>query len=258
MSTFVTLFGGLAAVLLLYALGGAVRGLPPVLRAVLAALIPLTGYFVLMIGRWPGLDVVAIHISVFLAAALVLHAISLFRRRGTRLHWAPRILIAFFVGLVFFNAGLLYVATSGLPVTLGTWWLGGSNGHAVYSGFSGVVPHDQGAARAVSAELSEAYKESQLGWHVEVEGFDVRSTMLPVLVRVQNRTGLPVDNAVAELQLTRHGAPTAPRVQVLSMTAPGVYQGELQLPASGRWLVDVRLSREGALRYHSTQEVSVP
>ena len=68
MSTFVTLFGGLAAVLLLYALGGAVRGLPPVLRAVLAALIPLTGYFVLMIGRWPGLDVVAIHISVFLAA----------------------------------------------------------------------------------------------------------------------------------------------------------------------------------------------
>ncbi len=257
MSTFVTLFGGLGAVLVLYALGGAVRGLPPVLRAVLAALIPLTAYFILMIGRWPGLDVAAIHISVFLAAALVLHAISLFRRRGTQLHWAPKLLIAFFVGLVFFNAGLLYVATSGLPVSLGTWWLG-SNGHAVYSGFSGVVPHDQGAARAVSAELSESYKESLLGWHVELEGLEGQAPVRSVLIRVQNRTGLPVDDAAAELYLMRPGASGPARIQTLKMAEPGVYQGELHLPASGRWLVDVRLSREGALRYHSTQEVSVP
>ncbi len=257
MNTFVTLFGGLAAVLVLYALGGALRGMPPILRAALAGLIPLAVYFTLIVGRWPGLDVAAIHISVFLAAALVLHAVSQFRLRGARLHWAPKILIGFFVGLVFLNAGFLYVATSGLPVSFGSWWLG-SDGHPVHSGFSGVVPHDEGAARAVSAELSEAHRESLLGWHVEMEGFEGLGPVRPILVRVQNRTGLPVDDAVAELRVARPGAPESTRVQALKMTAPGVYRGDLQLPASGRWLVDVRLSRLGEMRYHHTREISVP
>ena len=74
MSTLLTLFGGLVAVLVVYAIGGIFRSLSPMLRAVLAGVIPLIGYFVLIVGRWPGLDVVAIHISVFLATALVLFA----------------------------------------------------------------------------------------------------------------------------------------------------------------------------------------
>ncbi len=107
MNTMTTLFGGLAAVLVLYAIGGLFRTLPPMLRALLAGVIPLITYFVVIMGRWPGLDVVAIHISVFLAAALVLFAMSQFRRRGAeRMHWAPKLLISFFVGLVFLNAAL--------------------------------------------------------------------------------------------------------------------------------------------------------
>ncbi|MCA1977710.1 MAG: FixH family protein [Thiobacillus sp.] len=257
MNTFASLFGGLAAVLVLYAAGGLLRGLPPMLRAALAGLIPLVAYFALIVGRWPGLDVAAIHISVFLAAALVLYAISQFQRRGTRLHWVPKLLIAFFVGLVFLNAGFLYVATSGLPVSLGNWWLGG-NGRQVHSGFSGVVPHGEGAARAVSSELSETHRESRLGWQVETEGFEADAPVRPVVVRVRNRTGLPVAGVVAELQVSRPGAPETVRSEPLRMTAPGVYQGELRLPASGRWLVDLRLSREGALQYHSSREVTVP
>lgn len=257
MNTFASLFGGLGAVLVLYALGGRVRGMPPMLRAALAGLIPLVLYFALIVGHWPGLDVAAIHISVFLAAALVLHAMSQFRRRGARLHWAPKLLIGFFVGLVFLNAGLLYVSTSGLPVSLGTWWLGG-DGRTVHSGFSGVVPHGENAAKAVSSELSEAQRESQLGWRVEIEGFDTQGPLRPILIRVQNRTGLPVDDASAELRVARPGAPESARVQTLAMTAPGVYRGELQLSGSGRWLVDVRLSRDGEIRYHSTREINAP
>ena len=46
-----TLFGGLSAVLVLYAVGGIFRSLPPMLRAVLAAVIPLMAYFVLIVDR---------------------------------------------------------------------------------------------------------------------------------------------------------------------------------------------------------------
>jgi nitrogen fixation protein FixH len=258
MTTMTTLAGGLAAVLVLYLMGGRVRSLPPILRAVLAGLIPLLGYFVLIVGRWPGLDVVAMHISVFLAAGLVLYAVSQFRRRSVgRMHWAPRLLIAFFLGLVVVNGSLLYIATKGLPEPLGRWWLG-SEGGAVYSGFSGVVEHGQSAAKAISSELSQAHRESELGWQVDVRGLDDTAAARVVEVRVKDRTGLPVDRIEAELRLLRPGAAEAQLMLPLGARAPGVYGGVLGLPASGRWLVEVRLLRDGKIEYLFTQETATP
>jgi len=138
MSTMTTLFGGLAAVFALYAVGGLIRNVPPMLRAVLAGLIPLLGYFVFIVGRWPGLDVVAMHISVFLAAGLVLFAVSQFRRRSAgHMHWVPKLLVAFFIGLVVVNGSLLYIATKGLPEPIGRWWLGSEGGAGLQRLFPG-------------------------------------------------------------------------------------------------------------------------
>jgi nitrogen fixation protein FixH/multisubunit Na+/H+ antiporter MnhB subunit len=253
-----TLFGGLTAVLALYAIGGLFRTLPAMLRALLAGVIPLITYFVLIMGRWPGLDVVAIHISVFLAAALVLFAMSQFRRRGAeRMHWAPKLLISFFVGLVFLNAALLYLSTKGLPDPIARWWLGRDD-HVVYTGFSGVVSHGQNAAKAVSSELSETHRESLLGWQVDVSGLDGSGLTRLVEVRVKDRTGLPVDRVEAELRLMRPGAHAAALTLPLSEAEAGVYMGSLALPASGRWLLDVQLKRDGGRQYHSIQEVNAP
>jgi nitrogen fixation protein FixH len=258
MNTMTTLSGGLAAVLVLYALGGAFRGLPPVLRAVLAGLVPLLGYFVLILGAWPGLDVVAMHISVFLAAGLVLYAVTQFRQRSAgRMHWVPRLLMVFFFGLVMVNGALLYIATKGLPEPLARWWLG-SNGTAVYSGFSGVVAHGQGAAKAVSSELSQAQREHELGWQVDVSGLDGTGLARTLQVRVKDRTGLPVDRIEAELRLLRPGAPQPAVTLPLSALDAGVYGGVLHLPASGRWLAELRLLRDRELLYQATQELVVP
>jgi nitrogen fixation protein FixH len=258
MNTLTTLFGGLAAVFVLYAAGGTIRSLPPALRALLAGLIPLVAYFVLTVGRWPGLDVAAIHISVFLAAALVLFALTQFRRRsGGRMHWAPKLLTVFFIGLVFLNATLLYIATKGLPEPVARWWLG-SDGGAVYSGFSGVVAHGQGAAKAVSSELSQLHRESQLGWQVDVSGLETEARTRPVEVRVRDRTGLPVARARAEVRLLRPGSPQPASTLSLNAVEAGVYIGTLTLPAGGRWLVEVRLLQGGEVGYHSTQEIVAP
>lgn len=258
MNTMTTLSGGLAAVFVLYLMGGAIRSLPPILRAVLAGLIPLLAYFVLIIGRWPGLDVVAMHISVFLAAGLVLFAVTQFRRRSVgRMHWAPKLLTAFFLGLVVVNGSLLYIATKGLPDPLARWWLG-SDGTAVFSGFSGVVTHDQAAAKAVSSELSQAQRELELGWQVEVSGLDSSEPVRPFQVRVRDRTGLPVDRIEGELRLLRPGAVEAALVLPLAALDAGTYGGVLHLPASGRWLVELRLLRDRDVRYQLTQELVAP
>lgn len=258
MNTMTTLFGGLAAVLVLYTIGGLFRGLPPLLRALLAGMVPLVTYFVAVMGSWPGLDVVAIHISVFLAAAFVLHAMSQFRRRGAeRMHWAPKLLIGFFIGLVFLNAALLYISTKGLPEPLASWWLG-RDGRAVYTGFSGVVAHGQNAAKAVSSELSETHRESLLGWQVNVSGLDGSELTRLIEVRVKDRTGLPVDRVEAELRLMRPGARTPALIQSLDSAESGVYMGSLALPASGRWLIDVELKQDGDRQYHRILEVNAP
>lgn len=258
MNTMTTLFGGLAAVLVLYAIGGRVRSLPPMLRAVLAGVVPLIAYFALIVSRWPGLDVVAMHISVFLAAALVLYAMNQFRQRGAgRLHWAPKLLIGFFIGLVFLNAALLQISTKGLPEPLARWWLG-SEGGAVHSGFSGVVSHGQNAAKAVSSELSETHRESQLGWQVEWSGLEGAGLTRLIQVRVKDRTGLPVDRVDAELSLQRPGAARPTLTLPLRAAEAGIYMGSLSLPGAGRWLLELRLRQNGVVHFHSIQELVAP
>lgn len=254
MSTLVTLFGGLVAVLALYALGGAMPGLSPRLRAVLAALVPLVVYFAYAAANWPGLDVLAIHISVFGAAAYALNATAAARRRGGGIHWAPRLLVAFLVGVVVLNAGLLYISTRGLPPPVARWWLGSDT---IYSGFSGVVAHGQDAAKAVSAELAQTHRESRLGWRVELEGLDSDGPSRALRVRVRDRTGLPVERVDAELRLLRPGAADAAHVLALAAVSPGEYGGVLELPAAGRWLAELRLQRDGALHYRDTRELAV-
>lgn len=258
MTTMTTLSGGLVAVFALYVMGGAIRNLPPMLRALLAGLLPLLAYFVLVVGRWPGLDVVAIHISVFLATGLVLYAVTQLRRRSVgRMHWAPKLLIAFFMALVVINGTLLYIATKGLPDPIARWWLG-SDGTAVYSGFSGVVAHGEGAAKAVSSELSKAHRQSELGWQVDVVGLDGSDSERVIQVRVKDRTGLPVDRIEAELHLLRPGAIKAEMTLPLGALDTGVYGGVLNLPASGRWVAELRLLRDHAVRYQQSLELVAP
>ena len=258
MNTMTTLSGGLLAVLVLYLIGGRFPALPPILRALLAGLLPLLAYFLLIVGRWPGLDVAAIHVSVFLATGLVLYAVTQFRRRSAgRMHWAPKLLIVFFLGLVVINGSLLYIASNGLPGALGRWWLGSDRG-AVHSGFSGVVEHGQRAAKAVSSELSQTHRESELGWQVEVAGLNGSDSARAIEVRVRDRTGLPVERLDAEVRLLRPGAAHASHTVALDTLGAGVYGGVLALPAGGRWLVEVRLLRDRALQYQQTQELLVP
>ena len=255
MNTFTTLFGGLAAVLALYAFGGLIRSMPPMLRAALAGVVPLIAYFAFIVGEWPGLDVVAMHISVFLAAALVLHALNQFRQRSSgRMHWAPKLLTAFFIGLVLLNAALLHISTKGLPEPIAKWWLG-SDGSQVFSGFSGVVSHSQNAAKAVSSELKETHRESQLGWQVEFSGLEGAGFTRMISVRVKDRTGLPVDRVAAVLILQRPGATTPTLSLPLIATEVGVYTGTLRLPSAGRWLLELQIQQNDIVHFHNIQEL---
>jgi len=60
------------------------------------------------------------------------------------------------------------------------------------------------------------------------------------------------------LRLLRPGAAQPVLTLPLDALAPGVYGGVLGLPASGRWLVELRLLQDGKLHYALTQETVAP
>lgn len=251
METGLTLFGGLAAVLLLFALARSLR-MPAELAGMTAAGLPLLAYIVMLFGRWPGLDVVAIHIAVFIIAAFVLVVLSRLRARQTRMHWVPKALIAFFLVLIAMNAGFLYVSTKGLPPALARLWLPGGDRQALNTGFAGTTRHGEEAAKAIGADLSRQHRNEALGWQVRVEGLRMPTVGgNAVTVFADGRDGRPLAGLAGEWRVARPGA--QPDRVPLTATVAGQYEARLDFPGPGLWLVELRLGD-----YRQAWEIRVP
>lgn len=251
MTTGFTLFGGLAVVLVLFAVARAMR-MPTELAGLVAAAVPLIAYLGLLFGRWPGLDVVSIHIAVFIMAAFVLVVLSRHRAKQPRMHWVPKALIAFFAVLIVMNAAFLYVSTKGLPPALANLLLPGDESRAIYTGFSGTTRHGEDAAKAISSNLSRKHQNEQLGWQVRVEGLRMPSVGTnAVTVFVDDREGRPLGGLEGEWGLSRPG--TRAEVVLLKAATMGQYEARLNFTSSGLWLAELRI---GA--YRQSWEILVP
>jgi nitrogen fixation protein FixH len=255
MSMELTLFGGLILVILLFALGRAYR-LPAEMAGLLAAGLPLLAFFVYLFGRWPGLDVVAIHIALFISAAFVLVVFSRYRSRQKRMHWVPKALIVFFAVLAVLNAGFLYVATKGLPASVAGLLLPAGNHEAIHTGFAGTTRHGQEAAKAIGADLSREHRNTLLGWNVRVEG--LRQPAVgenTVIVSVEDGRGVPLPGLKGELSLARPGG--IPKTYPFSPTGRGQYKSRLNFEGPGLWVLELHIA-QGETPYRQSWEITLP
>ena len=254
MTTLASLVGGVLLMVILYISLGWVTALTQATRAILASSLTLVVYFLLIIGRWPGLDVIAMHISIYLVSGLLLYLYASRRRSKAGLHWIPKMLIGFFVLLAIINSFLLYISTRGLPPQIARYWLPGDD--IKNSGFSGVVGHDQTAAKAVSSELSRSHASTQLGWHIQVTGLQAATQSHQIVsVKVLDRSDLPVRGLQVQLNLLRPGAVNKVATIPLVYKEAGEYSNVLDIPGKGRWLVEVELSQQGQVMYREAREV---
>lgn len=246
-----TLFGGLAAVVILFGIARLAR-MPTELAGFLAAGLPLFAYFAMLFGAWPGLDVVAIHIAVFIIAAFVLVILSRYRAKQARMHWVPKALIVFFLLLVVMNAGFLYVSTKGLPPFLAHLLLPGSGNEELHTGFSGTTRHGEEAAKAIGADLSREHRNESLGWEVRVEGLRMPSVgHNAVTVFADDSEGRPLSGLEGEWRVAKPGA--EPAIVPLRAIADGQYEAGLDFPIGGLWLVELHLGG-----YQQKWEIRVP
>ncbi|MBI5751031.1 MAG: hypothetical protein HZA59_02635 [Hydrogenophilales bacterium] len=155
MNLLTTLFGGAMLIVVLYFVLGMLR-LPNYWRAVVSGGALVLSYFVLAARDWPGLDAVAMHVAVFIATAVILNLLNARRAEPSKkLHWAPKVIIGFFLLLFAIDGVFIYVASHGLPEFMAKRFLPEATKGGAHTAFPGVMPHGEDAAKPVNAHLKQ-------------------------------------------------------------------------------------------------------
>ncbi len=250
-----TLFGGLIAVVLIFFIGRRLH-LSSYWSAILAGLLPFLAYLAYGVTHPQDGDVLAIHLVVFLATAAVLGVFSVTWKKKEKMHWAPKLLIAFFVFLAIFNAILLSVATHGLPNWVVGWFLPSQDKEKVHTVFPGVIPHDRN--KLYEPHQQQVQEQRNLGWQVEVQGLDELKSDVntPVKLIVRDAQGQPVEADSVTFGFWRMANSKDDRSMELKSSVPGEYQGEILLSDAGRWVVEIHIER-GKDVFHTKKSLLV-
>lgn len=245
-----TLFGGLLAVALIFFIAR-VLSLPVFWSGILSAALPFVAYLAYSAGAWPGGDVLAIHLVVFTATAAVLGIFNNLRQAKSKMHWAPKLIIGFFILLVIINALLMSIATHGLPDSVAAWLFPSSSGGKVHTGFPGVVPHDRNKLYESHQQRMEAQRE--LGWQIELRGLDQlqADNHASLVASLQDAQGRPLAAEQVTLEFWRVANRRDDIALALQPSAAGEYRVQIALPAPGRWVAVLSVAAGGNI--HQTQ-----
>jgi len=246
MNLLVSVFGGMTLTALLYGLGRGLR-LSNFWAAIVAGLLPSLAYVVYASFARPGLDTITLHIVAYPTVAVLLSQLYGAKADHARtLHWAPKLMITFFVLLSVVFGALIYIAANGLPPALARVLLPNTEGKTLYTGFAGVVGHHQEAAKVIGYRQKMEARLAQSGWSVEVNGLTgvAPETAVPLQVRIRQTDGAGARGVEVSLDLARPGMTAAQRITLVETTL-GDYQGVLPPLAVGTWLVTLNLTHAG-------------
>lgn len=234
---------GVTLQLLVFVLLRRALRMPAKAAALVVGLASIALYVPYAILVWPGADVLAMHVAVYLVTAYGLGIITGYRDANvtgtTGFHWAPTLIIAFFVALVLFDAILVVVATRGLPEPVARVLLPQADNHReISSAFPGVVDKDfQKKEELYNAYLEQVQRQHARGWVVR------KGWLGPVQVgeaarfqvTVNDRDGASVQGADVHGSFLRPADTRLDRTFMLTEVSPGIYRGEVTLPAPGLW-----------------------
>jgi len=246
MNLLTTIFGGMILTAVLYGLGRLGR-LSNFWAAVMSALVPSLAYLAYASLTWPGLDTITMHIVAYPTVSVLLSQLYSAKADHSRtLHWAPKLMVGFFVFLSLVYGALAYIAGNGLPPAIAQWWLPNIEGKVVHTGFAGVVEHHQEAAKVIGHQQKIGLKLARLGWSVEVDGLENprAGVAFPLTLVVTDTDGRGVEGVDAVLNLARIGQVDGQDV-LLSRTAAGSFAGQGPALEPGNWMARVRLRQAG-------------
>lgn len=244
MSLLLTLFGGMLVTAALYGLSRRF-GLSNFWAAVTAAVLPSMAYLAYAAGTWPGLDVITIHIVLYPTVAVLLNQLYGSKAEHDKsMHWAPKVMIAFFSFIIVICGALVYIAVNGLPEGLARQLLPNAEGRRLHTGFAGVVAHHEEAAKTIGAHMMMEDRLSRQGWRLDVAGVNDLQSGRPgdLTVKLRDKQGQGVSGVEVRIIFARPGDDTGPAAR-LDETAVGEYRGASPALEAGVWVAQVELTR---------------
>ena len=250
-----SLFGGVLAILLVFFALYRFTRFDAKGAALLVALAVIGVYVPVAILWWPGGDVFAIHIAIYLITAYALGIIFSVReaREGEQrgFHWAPALIILFFVVVVGIDSVFVMLAQKGVDGRLAAWLLPAPrSGGNVSSHFPGTVARNYQEREAAFNEWLERMEAQRLrDWRIR-EGWvgGVRAGE-PAVFRLElaDKNAQPITGARIEGRFMRPGNVKLDQAFRMQEVSPGRYEVRLVLPEHGRWNVHVRIGKDDIL-----------
>jgi len=233
-----------------YALGGIFALVVAMVYSMLAAIF------------WPGADVFAIHIALYLLSVYGMTIVASQRQKklkheNSKLHWAPTTLFVFFGIILVTDSVLIFLAQSGMSPEWASRILPEPRGKgSVRSVFPGTVSHD---FREKSDQFNEYKKKHEqqatLGWVIKIgwkdEAYtDVKNTLY---VEIKTRDGSSLNDAEVVSRFLYPADTKFDQSLLLMREGNGLYSTDVTLVKPGAWDMILNIQHETGLHEMRTK-----
>ena len=194
---------------------------------------------------WPGADVYAIHLALYLLTLYATTIISGQKTQSKKLHWGPKALFTFFAVVLMTNSVFVYLAQTGMSSDLAKWFLPEpKNKASVQSVFPGVVSHDfREKESQFNAYQQQRLDQEALGWTVKWGWLN------PALIEKSNtfmlditeKSGGQLKNAKVTAKFLYPANLKYDQKHLLNEQGNGRYVATVELPQPGNWDVIVNI-----------------
>jgi len=212
--------------------------------ATAVALVALLVYVPWAILTWPGADIFAIHLAIYLTVAYALGMIG--GRVGRHWHWAPALIVGFFVVVIATNVVFLGVAEQGITGLFSELLPKPRSSEVVDSRFPGTVSHDYQEKEALYNDyLRQVERQEARGWQVR-KGWQhapVAGQPATFVVAVSDREGRAVSGASVDGRFLRTSNSRDDFGFAMDEVASGEYRVTLAMPLHGLWNLVLQIRR---------------
>lgn len=250
----VTLLGGVFLIAVTFLLIYRLSQMSGKMLAVLMAFVVTGVYVPVSIFVWPGADVFAIHIALYLVSVYILGIITsqhdarqLSGKSGFGFHWAPASIVTFFVLLIIADSFFIMFATKGMDTSFAKWLLPEPvSGGKVSSHFPGTVSHDYHEKQDQYNEYLKRFETQQLlDWKIRKGWLGKAVVNQPAIFRVEIKTNNKQAVVGAKVTGTFLRPANSKQDTTFKMQEiePGIYQQSVTLIEVGNWDLILKIYR---------------
>jgi len=241
LTDFLSLPVGLVLETLLFFLLYRLSPLNGVQAALVGLLLTLAIFLPYSLLHWSSIDVFVLHIAVFTVAAYLAGVVT---RGGKdvrrRFHWAPALIVLFFVVIIVVDSVFVTMSVRGLPDSLQEAILPVPRGeHRISTIFPGVVPDNNYQKESrFNAYISQREDQKARGWVIRkgwLQGTPSVGQEAVFQVQLQDKQSHPLTGLTLKGRFLR---PADSRLDLdfsMNEVAAGIYRVAIALPVAGVW-----------------------